>query len=257
MLSKGIPQGLSFNPHWEGDAPAEPSLLGLASWAQAMEAFEKAVELDPDFGPYQVHPLELTIAEGDRADAEARLARYREATEDERNITEFSLAIPILLGDSAELRQALETGREMVQPKGRVIGVFGSAGLRDVEKRRMMAETSARYADLTVLTAEDPRTDSLEDILAAMADGCRHWGGVEGETFWRIPDRGKAIHFALSSAYKNDIVLICGKGHEQSMCFGEVEYSWDDRTAMEAALCERLEVQGPEMPWLPATYPEG
>ena len=38
MLSKGIPQGLSFNPHWEGDAPAEPSLLGLASWAGACPA---------------------------------------------------------------------------------------------------------------------------------------------------------------------------------------------------------------------------
>jgi tetratricopeptide (TPR) repeat protein len=82
--------------------------LGLATWAQGMEAFEKAVELDPDFGPYQVHPLELTIARGDREGAEARLARYREATEDERNITEFSLAIPLLLGDSAEYRQALE-----------------------------------------------------------------------------------------------------------------------------------------------------
>ena len=119
---------------------------------------------------------------------------------------------------------------------GRVIAVFGSAGKRDVEKRRLMAEISARKADLTVLTAEDPRTESLDDILATMAGAATAAGGVEGETFWRVPDRGRAIHFALELARPGDIVLICGKGHEQSMCFGTVEYPWDDRTATRAAL---------------------
>ncbi|MFZ0545031.1 MAG: UDP-N-acetylmuramoyl-L-alanyl-D-glutamate--2,6-diaminopimelate ligase [Candidatus Promineifilaceae bacterium] len=120
--------------------------------------------------------------------------------------------------------------------KGRVITVFGSAGKRDVEKRRMMAEISARDADLTVLTAEDPRTESLEDILAMMAAGCRSEGGVEGETFWRIPDRGRAIYFALSLAQLDDLVLICGKAHEQSMCFGTIEYPWDDLVATRTAI---------------------
>jgi len=45
--------------------------------------------------------------------------------------------------------------------------------------------------------------------------------------------------------------LVCGKGHEQSMCFGEVEYPWDDRLAVRAALSEMLELSGPEMPYLP------
>ena len=118
----------------------------------------------------------------------------------------------------------------------RVIAVFGSAGKRDVEKRRLMADISAREADLTVLTAEDPRTESLDDILAMMAGAATAAGGVEGETFWRVPDRGRAIHFALSLARPGDIVLICGKGHEQSMCFGAVEYPWDDREATREAL---------------------
>ena len=120
--------------------------------------------------------------------------------------------------------------------EGRVITVFGSAGKRDVEKRRLMADISARTADLTVLTAEDPRTESLDEILAMMAGAATAAGGVEGETFWRVPDRGRAIHFALSLARPGDIVLICGKGHEQSMCFGAVEYPWDDREATQAAL---------------------
>jgi UDP-N-acetylmuramoyl-L-alanyl-D-glutamate--2,6-diaminopimelate ligase len=148
------------------------------------------------------------------------------------------------------LKVALEAGRKMT--KGRVISVFGSAGLRDKEKRRMMAETSIELADLSVLTAEDPRTESLEGILEEMATGARSRGGREGETFWRIPDRGEAIKFAIRLAKEGDIVLSCGKGHEQSMCFGKVEYAWDDRIAMRAALSEFLGIDGPQMPYLPS-----
>ena len=149
------------------------------------------------------------------------------------------------------LKVALEAGRTM--SKGRVISVFGSAGLRDKEKRRMMAETSAELADLTVLTAEDPRTESLEEILEEMAAGARSKRGIEEETFWRVPDRGEAIRFALKLARPGDIVLACGKGHEQSMCFGQTEYLWDDRIAMRAALAEYLGMDGPQMPYLPSS----
>ncbi len=147
------------------------------------------------------------------------------------------------------LRRALEAARAMTT--GRVIAVFGAAGLRDREKRRKMAEVSTRIADLTVLTAEDPRTESLGTILAEMAAGAAGQGGQEGSTFWRIPDRGEAIRFAVAQALPGDLVIACGKGHEQSMCFGETEYPWDDRTAMRAALSDLLGISGPAMPELP------
>ncbi len=150
------------------------------------------------------------------------------------------------------LKVTLETARQLA-PEGKVIAVFGSAGLRDRQKRRLMAETSLQLADLTVLTAEDPRSEPLDGILAEMAAGALAQGGVEGETFWRVPDRGEAIRFALSLARPGDIVLACGKGHEQSMCFGATEYHWDDRTALRAALAEQLGVLGPEMPRLPTS----
>lgn len=140
---------------------------------------------------------------------------------------------------------------EGLMEKPRLITVFGSAGLRDKAKRRMMAETSAELADLTVLTAEDPRTESLDGILEEMAAGARSKGGRKGETFWQVPDRGQAIRFALRLAREGDIVLYCGKGHEQSMCFGGREYLWDDRTAMRAALSDLLGIEGPKMPYLP------
>ena len=140
---------------------------------------------------------------------------------------------------------------ESLMHKPSIIAVFGSAGLRDKEKRRMMAQTAMELADLTVLTAEDPRTESLEGILEEMAEGARSKGGREGETFWRVADRGEAIKFALGLARRGDIVLSCGKGHEQSMCFGSVEYPWDDRVAMRAALSDLLGRPGPRMPYLP------
>lgn len=150
------------------------------------------------------------------------------------------------------LRNVLETARRLTD--GRIIAIFGSAGLRDKAKRRMMAEISADLADLTVLTAEDPRTESLDGILDEMAQGLRSKNAVEGKTFWRIPDRREAIRFGLSLARYGDVVISCGKGHEQSMCFGDVEYPWDDRVAVRAALAEQLSVEGPDMPFLPGIY---
>ncbi len=148
------------------------------------------------------------------------------------------------------LRRVLITARQL-SPMGRLIAVFGSAGLRDVEKRRLMAATAAELADLTILTAEDPRTEALADILEMMAGAARMQGGVEGQTFFRVPDRGAALRLAVSLAQPGDLVLACGKGHEQSMAFGATEYAWDDRTALHAALAERLGVPGPAMPYLP------
>lgn len=147
------------------------------------------------------------------------------------------------------LEMALNTARQMTD--GKVIAVFGSAGLRDRAKRRMMAEVSTRLADITVLTAEDPRTESLDDILEEMASAALTQGGIEEKTFWRIPDRGNAIRFALTKATAGDVVISCGKGHEQSMCFGTEEYPWDDRQALQAALADYLSIEGPEMPYLP------
>lgn len=147
------------------------------------------------------------------------------------------------------LRQVLGAARQIAS--GRVIAVFGSAGLRDRQKRRMMAEIGVQAADLSILTAEDPRTESLESILEEMAQGASAAGGVEGRSYWRVPDRGEALRRAVGEARPGDVVIACGKGHEQSMCFGETEHPWDDRTALRAALSELLGVAGPAMPPLP------
>jgi UDP-N-acetylmuramoyl-L-alanyl-D-glutamate--2,6-diaminopimelate ligase len=132
------------------------------------------------------------------------------------------------------LQRVLETARTLTE--GRVIAVFGSAGLRDVAKRVWMGEVGGRLADVTVLTAEDPRTESLEAILDEMARGAEKAGAVEGQSYYRIPDRAEAIQFAVDLARPGDLVITCGKGHEQSMCYGTVETPWSEHEALREAL---------------------
>ncbi len=110
-----------------------------------------------------------------------------------------------------------------------VIVVFGCAGLRDVYKRAMMGEIAGKLADKIVVTAEDPRTESLDAINAEIARGLENAGRLENRDFVIVNDRAEAIAFAIKNANAGDVVIIAGKGHEKSMCFGTTEYPWSDQ----------------------------
>ena len=196
-------------------------LPGKFNMANALAAIAAARALGVDWTAIQAGVAAVELVSG-------RMERIDEG-QDFKAIVDFAHT-------PKALESALIAGRQMLAPEKRLIVVFGSAGLRDVAKRRMMAETAAKLADLAILTAEDPRTESLDDILEAMAEACREQGGIEGETYFRLPDRGEAIYRACQLARPGDLVMACGKGHEQSMCFGTTEYPWDDRDAMRAAL---------------------
>jgi UDP-N-acetylmuramoyl-L-alanyl-D-glutamate--2,6-diaminopimelate ligase len=135
------------------------------------------------------------------------------------------------------LKNVLIALRKILPPKGRLIVVFGSAGLRDVQKRGLMGEASGKYADLTVLTAEDPRTENVHQIMEQIAKGALKKGAKEGKSLFRVADRAEAIKFAIQKlAKKGDIVVTCGKGHEQSMCYGKSERPWSEHQAVQKAL---------------------
>ena len=136
------------------------------------------------------------------------------------------------------LKETLAVARELVPPGGRVIAVFGSAGLRDVEKRRLMGE-AACAADLTVITAEDPRTEDVQAIIAEIAAGLEAHGRREGIDFIRVPDRAEAIFTAIRLARPGDLVVTCGKAHERSMCYGTNEMPWDEFAVVRAGLAAR------------------
>lgn len=145
------------------------------------------------------------------------------------------------------LEQALKTLKR--QTSGRLISVFGSAGKRDIAKRGLMGEISARFSDITVITAEDPR-GYAEAINKQIADGARKGGAMEVQSselkvksydkhvFYVIPDRKEAIDFAINKlAKKGDLIGFFGKGHEQSMNYnGKKEEPYDEFEAVEEAL---------------------
>ncbi|MDQ7028750.1 MAG: UDP-N-acetylmuramoyl-L-alanyl-D-glutamate--2,6-diaminopimelate ligase [Ardenticatenia bacterium] len=147
------------------------------------------------------------------------------------------LAIVDFAHTPVSLEQALKAARTMAE--GRVIVVFGSAGLRDVAKRSMMGRVAARLADLAVFTAEDPRTEDVNEIIAEIARGARAAGAREGRDYVCIPDRAAAIEWAIFQAQPGDVVMACGKGHEPTMCYGETEYPWNEHDVMRAAIRKR------------------
>lgn len=122
---------------------------------------------------------------------------------------------------------------------GRLIHVFGAAGLRDSSKRRSMGEIASEYDDVIVLTAEDPRTEQVTKITEQIASGIIHVGDVPQVV--TIADRQEAIAYAVQLAKKHDIVVVTGKGHERSMNYGSGEVVWSDHEAVTKALSKQHE----------------
>ena len=155
--------------------------------------------------------------------------------------------------NSDSLEKSLSAVKKLA--KGKIINVFGSAGLRDIEKRFLMGEISGRYADITIVTSEDPRTEPLKQINSQIIEGVEKGGAKLLKRFEDTSDyenyeidsaelknkvafafdeesinsRVDAIKFAIQIAREGDLVIIEGKGHEKSLCFGETEYPYSDQ----------------------------
>lgn len=132
------------------------------------------------------------------------------------------------------LENVLKTVKEKyLSKKGKLIHVFGSAGLRDFAKRPLMGKVSNKYANLIILTEEDYRTEDPLAICQQIAQG------IEKKRFDVIINRQKAINEAIRLAQPNDVVIVTGKAHEKSLCRGKKEYVWDDYKAVQTALLVR------------------
>ncbi len=148
--------------------------------------------------------------------------------------TPFTVIIDFAHTSNA-LKKALITARSLLHSKGRLILVFGCASQRDDGKRLLMGKIAKKYADVTILTAEDPRQECLKAINDQIVYGWNEVVFSNNRSLIRFDDdrekvaiRRKAIQKALSLATGGDVVLITGKGHENSLCFGTREYSWSD-----------------------------
>ena len=118
----------------------------------------------------------------------------------------------------------------------RLIAVFGSAGERDPTKRAPMGSAAAELADVVVVTDEDPRMEDPRVINEAIADGARAAGARDGEDLYVIDDRRAAIAHAVGLAREGDVILLAGKGHEQTIIYGTVGRPWDEKEVAREAL---------------------
>jgi UDP-N-acetylmuramoyl-L-alanyl-D-glutamate--2,6-diaminopimelate ligase len=126
---------------------------------------------------------------------------------------------------------------------GRIISLFGSAGERDTQKRAEQGKIAARYSDFIVITDEDPRGEKPMDILEEIAKGVET-DAESGKDFAReknlflITDRPRAVRKAISLARGGDLVLLLGKGHENSIIYADHVMPYDEIAEAEKALGE-------------------
>lgn len=124
--------------------------------------------------------------------------------------------------DYAHTPDALENALKSIRPhtKNKLITVFGCGGDRDKGKRPQMGAAAANLADISIVTDDNPRTESPEqirkEILAAMPESIE------------VADREKAIQKALELKQEGDVVLIAGKGHEKYQIIGDTKHDFDD-----------------------------
>ncbi len=136
--------------------------------------------------------------------------------------------------------------REIYSRNTCIIHIFGAAGLRDQSKRPLMGEASGQLADLVILTEEDYRTEDPIKICDQIKAGLLKSGFHQVDqnqfrwhrkkTFTVEVDRQAAINLGIATAKKGDIVVITGKGHEQSLCRNQREYPWDEKKAVNKAI---------------------
>lgn len=116
------------------------------------------------------------------------------------------------------------------KPK-RLVCIFGGGGNRAKSRRYDMGEVSGKWADLTILTEDNPRFEEIESINNDIIVGLNKYNGKH--IF--IKDRKEAIKYAMENAEEGDIILLIGKGHEQYQDIKGVKYFWDERQAVKEA----------------------
>ena len=127
------------------------------------------------------------------------------------------------------LENVLQTLHEIRQPSQQIITVVGCGGNRDAAKRPIMANLAARFSNKVILTADNPRFEDPNDILAQMQAGITAPDSAKVRT---VPDRREAIKTAVMMAGANDIVLVAGKGHENYQEIRGVKAPFDDKLVL-------------------------
>jgi UDP-N-acetylmuramoyl-L-alanyl-D-glutamate--2,6-diaminopimelate ligase len=197
-------------------------------------------------GRFNVHNALAVVALGEALDLDP--ARIRQGLASLDNVPGRMERVEVgqpfgVVVDFAHSPASLTTVLDLLAPMaaargGGLVAVFGSAGERDTAKRPQMGRIAGERARLVVVTDEDPRGEDREAILDEIARGAEAAGRRRGHDLLLIADRRDAIEAAFEAARPGDIVLLAGKGHEQSIIGADGEHSWNERAVAEELLVE-------------------
>jgi len=152
-----------------------------------------------------------------------------------------------VLVDYAHTPDALEKIYQTLQiaKRARIIAVLGATGDRDKSKRPILGALAGRFADIVIVTDEDPYTENpvkiIEEVAAGVPRGADpKYPKIKGENFFIILDRREAIEKAIGTAHKDDIIIITGKGAEECMVVGHEKRPFSDRKIVKEFLLKRM-----------------
>lgn len=116
----------------------------------------------------------------------------------------------------------------------RMVVIFGCGGDRAKDRRYDMGRVAGEYADLTIITTDNPRYESPAQIIKDIEKGIKKTKGI----YQIIPDRKQAIRYAIENRKSGDVILIAGKGHETYQEIKGIRYKMDDRQLIAAIIQE-------------------
>lgn len=136
--------------------------------------------------------------------------------------------------DFAHTPDGLGKSLDALRPhcKGRLICLFGCGGNRDKTKRALMGEVAAKKADFCVLTSDNPRYEDPLDIISEIEKGYRR----VSVRYVVVPDRKRALEYALDYLKKDDVLLVAGKGAEEYQEIMGIKYAFNDQDMIEKLL---------------------
>ncbi len=145
--------------------------------------------------------------------------------------------------EKESITNILQTANGLKKTGAKTIILLGAeGGGRDKAKRPIMGELAAKMADYVIVSNVDPYEDDPKQILEDIAVSAEKFGKIRNQNLFVVEDRRLGIRQALSLAKADDIVLITGKGAEQSMVIGGQSSSWDDRQVVREELKSLLGV---------------
>ncbi|MCR5467554.1 MAG: UDP-N-acetylmuramoyl-L-alanyl-D-glutamate--2,6-diaminopimelate ligase [Lachnospiraceae bacterium] len=236
VLTYGFSEGADFKAS-DMKLNTKPGVLGVSYKVSGKVNFDVEVDVPGKFSVYNSLTA-IAICSHFNADVETMkkallAAKTRGRIEIVKVSDDFTLMIDYA-HNAMSLKSLLTSLREY-NPK-RLVCLFGCGGNRSKLRRYEMGEVSGEFADLTVITSDNPRFEEPMDIIADIKTGIEKTSGKYVE----IPDRKDAIRYVIRNGEPGDVIVLAGKGHEDYQEIKGVKYPMDERDLIRDILAEEV-----------------